>query len=74
MAEETQVRNADEDLEFLRLVNHILLARLVGPQEFTIAEMAAIQLHYRGTRTIYNPAEKTFTLSLMPIVRSEGPG
>ncbi len=74
MNEEIAVRSGDEDLNFLRLIAHILLARLVGPQEFTIDELMAIQTKYRGIRTIYNPETKTFTLALKPVVVSEGPG
>ena len=70
----TDVRSADNDLAFLRLISHLLLARLKTPQVFTDAEVLDVQAQYHGMRTIYNPADRTFTLALKPIVRSEGPG
>ena len=75
MGERTaEVSSADHDLPFLRLVSHLLLARLKTPQVFTEVEVRDVQAQYHGMRTIYNPADGTFTLALKPIVRSEGPG
>lgn len=70
----TDVRNADHDLLFLRLLAHCLMSRLENPQVFTEDEIRLIQKQYHGIRTFFDPNTGSLTIALKPVVDPSGPG
>jgi hypothetical protein len=65
---------AQQDPDLVAIFAHILLYRLGGQQSFTLDEMTAISQECLGMRTIYDIPNKTFLLTLKPVVKSEGAG